>query len=115
VNTRQDLTNHQVTLEIGCIELYHAPWWITGACFIAGKDAPSKLGGINVNTKKLKQLRRELAAAGNLLEVEAPVGLVLNDVCGALELTNKERREVLGPQLERELEYFLDIRIGKKA
>jgi hypothetical protein len=63
-----------------------------------------------MNTRNLKRLRKELSESGNLLKVSTPAGLLLHDVCSALELSPKQRREVLGAKLEREIEAYLDSR-----
>ena len=61
--------------------------------------------------KRLKALREEfgdhILAAG----MAAPVAMILNDVCQALELAEEEREEVLGKEVVEVIERWLDSRI----
>ena len=55
----------------------------------------------------LKRFRQEWEAAADgesLLDIEAPIGLMLSDVCLALALDEAERLEVLGLPLVAELQ-----------
>ncbi|MCB9112213.1 MAG: hypothetical protein H6634_13300 [Anaerolineales bacterium] len=65
----------------------------------------------------LAQLREEwqmVAKGVSLLEIEIPVGLLLNDIANRLHLTPQERFVFLGGSLIDEVDSFLETRIARK-
>lgn len=54
--------------------------------------------------KKLRAFREELGGDLLVLQMVAPVAVVLSDVCSALSLTQEERLEVLGQTLANAVE-----------
>lgn len=65
----------------------------------------------------LANLRREwqeAARGGSLLKVEAPVGLLLNDIANQLELTSQERHVMLGGKLINEVDAHLEGRVSRR-
>jgi hypothetical protein len=62
------------------------------------------------NIRNLLKLRQEFEETGegkSLIEMTAPVGLLLHDACNLLGLNEKQRREILGAKLEHELNQYL--------
>jgi len=55
--------------------------------------------------RKLSQIRREwqYAAGQNLIDANGSIGLLLNDVTKALDLSPGEQRRILGSKLYTEL------------
>jgi hypothetical protein len=53
--------------------------------------------------KKFRQEWEDAAEGASLLDLEAPVGLMLSDVCLALALDEADRLDVLGLALTAEL------------
>ncbi|MBE7433120.1 MAG: hypothetical protein HS100_04340 [Anaerolineales bacterium] len=65
----------------------------------------------------LAELREEwqvMAQGATLLDVEIPVGLLLNDIATRLQLSPQERYVLLGGELINDVNNFLDTRIAKK-
>lgn len=63
----------------------------------------------------LAEFRREWQSAiqgKNLLEVEAPVGLILADIADRLELNSQERHAMLGGELVNQVNCLLEERIA---
>lgn len=62
---------------------------------------------MSANLEGLKMFRQEWEAAAegeSLLDIDAPVGMMLSDVCLALGLDETERLELLGLPLLAELQ-----------
>jgi hypothetical protein len=71
-----------------------------------------------MDTNALKNYREQwedITETSSLLEINVSVGLLLHDICDALGFTPNQRREVLGAELEAELQEFLDIRITAQS
>jgi len=61
---------------------------------------------------KFRREWEEIADGENLLRVSASVGLLLADIADRLELNPQERYVVLGKLLTKEVEGFLQQRVG---
>ena len=55
---------------------------------------------------------QELAQGQSLLDVEAPVGLILADIADKLELNSQERHAMLGGKLVNQVNCFMEERIA---
>jgi len=64
---------------------------------------------------EIREEWQETINGGSLLEVETPVGLLLNDVADKLQLTLQERHVFLGGKLVSEVNRFLETRVVKKS
>ena len=64
---------------------------------------------------EIREEWQETINGRSLLEVETPVGLLLNDVADKLQLTPQERHVFLGGKLVSEVNRFLEIHIAKKS
>lgn len=61
--------------------------------------------------KQLRALREEFGDYTLACGMAAPVALILNDVCQALDLTARERQEVLGREVAKAVGEWVDCRI----
>jgi|WetSurMetagenome_2_1015567.scaffolds.fasta_scaffold806406_2 hypothetical protein len=80
------------------------------------QDTPVTDYSLKVRTKiimSLSEFRMEWedAAQGNLLKVEAPVGLILADIAERLGLSEQERHAFLGGRLLNEVESVIETRV----
>ena len=74
---------------------------------------PAQLQAVN-GLASLVRAWQDATVGASLLEVEAPVGLLLFDVAMALNLNANEQRLVFGPNLRRELLRGVDAHNGKE-
>jgi len=67
--------------------------------------------------KALADFRREwqtIAEGKSLIEVEAPVGLVLADIADWLQLNSQERHAILGGKLINQINCFMEEPVSLK-
>lgn len=63
---------------------------------------------------ELREEWQEAMPGGNLLNIEAPVGLLLNDIANKLQLTPQERYVFLGSRLANAVDDFLETPVAPK-
>ncbi len=63
---------------------------------------------------ELRESWQEAMPGGNLLGIEAPVGLLLNDIADKLQLTPQERYVFLGSRLANAVDDFLETHVAPK-
>lgn len=61
--------------------------------------------------ERLKTLREEFGDHVLSSGMAAPVAMIFNDVCQALDLTEEERQEVLGQEVARAVDQWVDCRV----
>ncbi len=64
--------------------------------------------------ERYRRVWQDAADGQSLLEMRAPVGLVLAEVADALGLNSQERRVVLGAELDRAIARFAKTRVQLK-